>query len=465
MTLTNRHHYGRSIIFVLIVFSIASMMMASVTTINKNNINNNNLLAFAKKKGNSPSSSPSSSSSSSTTSSTDHVKTIKTHHAIKKGHGKGKPLGSTDTTTTTPGGNTGTGEGVNGQPGAPGGSGGQGGAGGMPSTIPTPPPPPPPKPPKCKSIEILQGDVCIPKNVVNQPPTQLPVCKDTEVLKNGVCIPKQTTLPPLDCKLHPDDPTCKTPVDCTKTPTDPSCPPTTCDLKKDPTCFCRLHPTDPRCPHPPCDPKKDPTCFCRLHPTDPRCPHPPCDPKKDPTCFCRLHPTDPRCPQCPDDSTLKSGICQCPTNEHFNNDNKCIPDNIIIHVRKTIIIEQESKVVVHDFTEFTVNPTHSNAVILLPTQNIQDPTGAMHILGNIFNSGPSTIKNVGQVKATLLDRHNGTLAVLTATPTLNILKSQQTTSFQIIVAPGKVKLTDIAFIKFELEPIVAVRQQWYKRFC
>jgi hypothetical protein len=78
----------------------------------------------------------------------------------------------------------------------------------------------------------------------------------------------------------------------------------------------------------------------------------------------------------------------------------------------------------------------------------------MHILGNIFNSGPSTVKNVGQVKATLLDRHSGTLAVLTAIPTLNILKSQQTTSFQIIVAPGKVKLTDIAFIKFELEPIV-----------
>jgi len=90
----------------------------------------------------------------------------------------------------------------------------------------------------------------------------------------------------------------------------------------------------------------------------------------------------------------------------------------------------------------------------MPTQNIQDPTGTMHILGNIFNSGASTVKNVGQVKATLLDRHNGTLGVLTAIPTLNILKSQQTASFQIIVASDKVKLRDSAFIKFELEPIV-----------
>ena len=106
--------------------------------------------------------------------------------------------------------------------------------------------------------------------------------------------------------------------------------------------------------------------------------------------------------------------------------------------------------------EFTINPTHNNVVILLPTQNIQDPTGAIHILGNILNSGPSTAKNIGQVKATLLDRHNCTLAVLTAIPTLNTLKSQQTTSFQIIVAPDKVKLRDIAFIKFELEPIVVV---------
>jgi len=80
----------------------------------------------------------------------------------------------------------------------------------------------------------------------------------------------------------------------------------------------------------------------------------------------------------------------------------------------------------------------------------------MHILGNIFNSGASTVKNVGQVKATLLDRHNGTLGVLTAITTLNILKSQRTASFQIIVAPDKVKLRDSAFIKFELEPIVVV---------
>ena len=163
---TNKQHHDcrRYVIFALIVFSITSMMMASITNNYKNDINNNSLLAFAIKKG--KDNSPSSPSGSSTTSSTDHVKTIKkptdtatttTDHVIK---GKGKTLGSTDTTTTLVG-NTHTsgGSGVNGKSGAPGGSGGQGGAGGKPSKSTTTTSS---KHPKCNKNEMLLNGICVP---------------------------------------------------------------------------------------------------------------------------------------------------------------------------------------------------------------------------------------------------------------------------------------------------------------
>ena len=99
------------------------------------------------------------------------------------------------------------------------------------------------------------------------------------------------------------------------------------------------------------------------------CPSIPCQPN-DLKCFCKEHPTDPKCqPICQDGSTLRNGICQCPTNEHFDNNNKCVPTKPE-KITKTVVIRETatSNIIVHDFTEFTINPTNSRTVVILPTQ-------------------------------------------------------------------------------------------------
>jgi hypothetical protein len=439
MMSTNRKNYrSRQIIFALIAFSIASMIMTSITN-NTNNVNNN-LLAFAKKKHtggstssvstttttttdpkkkNTSSSSSSSSSGGGSGSSSHHIKIKKIKKTdIPSGGGAGGVVRTTD-----------NGNGVNGNPGGNGGPNGQGGKGGMGTTITTMTGNPPP-PVKCKSGEVLKGGVCI---IVTTPP---PLCKSGKVLSDGSCVPKTpiTCTPdqilmkgkcvprPVDCKLTPGNPACVQPsVDCTKTPNDPKCP-----------------------PPPPCDPKTDIKCPC------------PTGQHRDSNNQCVSNT-----PICPGGSVLMNGVCQCPSHEHFNNKIKqCVDDTtnrpIVVHItvkpetiRNTVVIRQST--IVHDFTEFTVNPTNSKVVIILPTQNIQDAaTKNINMFGTILNTGSATAKSIGEVRATIFDKDNNTLATLTAVAAAQQLKSQSTTTFQLVISPSQVKLTDIRFIEFVL---------------
>jgi len=434
MSTNKRNHTGRPIIFALIAFSIASMIIASIIN-NTNNVNNN-LLAFAKKKqpGSSitrttttttnpkkPSSSSSGGSGSSGTSHHIKIKKIKKTD-IPSGGGAGGVVGTAD-----------NGNGVNGNPGGNGNPNGQGGKGGTGTTITTMTGNPPP-PVKCKSGEVLKGGVCI---IVTTPP---PLCKSGKVLSDGSCVPKTpiTCTPdqilmkgkcvprPVDCKLTPGNPACVQPsVDCTKTPNDPKCPPIQ-----------------------PCDPK-----------TDIKCPCPTGQHRDSNNNKCVVNPT-----KCPDSSILMNGVCQCPSHEHFNNRIKqCVDDTtnrpIVVHItvkpqtiRNTVVIRQST--IVHDFTEFTVNPTNSKVVIILPTQNIQDATTKnINMFGTILNTGFGTARNIGEVRATVFDKDNNILATLTAVAAAQILKSQSTTTFQLVISPNQVKLTDIKFIEFELVPL------------
>ena len=80
-----------------------------------------------------------------------------------------------------------------------------------------------------------------------------------------------------------------------------------------------------------------------------------------------------------------------------------------------MVIRQST--IVHDFTEFTNNPTDSKVIIILPTKNVQDATTKdMNIFGTILNTGSGTARNIGQVIATVFDKDNNTLATLTAIP-------------------------------------------------
>ena len=78
----------------------------------------------------------------------------------------------------------------------------------------------------------------------------------------------------------------------------------------------------------------------------------------------------------------------------------------------------------------------------------------MHIIGTILNSGSSTVKNIEQATATIYNKNNDTPVIKTAYPKINTLTSHETTTFEILISPATVKLTDIAFIKFKLTPIV-----------
>jgi hypothetical protein len=78
----------------------------------------------------------------------------------------------------------------------------------------------------------------------------------------------------------------------------------------------------------------------------------------------------------------------------------------------------------------------------------------MHIIGNILNSGSSTVKNIEQATATIYNKNNDTLVIKTANPKINTLRSHETTTFEILISLATVKLTEIAFIKFELTPFV-----------
>jgi hypothetical protein len=452
MMSTNRKNYhDRTVIFALIAFSIASMIMASIIN-NTNNVNNN-LLAFAKKKhpGGSTSgvstttttttdpkkkstSSPSSSSSGGGSgSSSHHIKTKKIKKTdIPSGGGAGGVLGTTD-----------NGNGVNGNPGGNGNPNGKGGNGGKGTIITTTTGNPPP-PVKCKSGEVLKGGVCI---IVTTPP---PLCKSGEVLSHGSCVPKTpiTCTPnqilmkgkcvrkPVDCKLTPGVPECvPPPVDCTKNPTDPKCPQVDCTKT----------PNDPKC-MPDCTKNQTaPKCIC------------PTGQHKDSNNKCVPN-------TCPGGSVLINGVCQCPSHEHFNNKIKqCVDDTtnrpIVVHItvkpetiRNTVVIRQST--IVHDFTEFTVNPTNSKVVIILPTQNIQDAaTKNINMFGTILNTGSATAKSVGEVRATIFNKDNKTLATLTAVAAAQTLKSQSTTTFQLVISPNQAKLTDVKFIEFELVPL------------
>jgi hypothetical protein len=78
----------------------------------------------------------------------------------------------------------------------------------------------------------------------------------------------------------------------------------------------------------------------------------------------------------------------------------------------------------------------------------------MHIMGTILNSASSTVKNIERATATIYNKNNDTLVIKTVNPKVNTLRSHETTTFEILISPETVKLTDIAFIKFELTPIV-----------
>jgi hypothetical protein len=217
-----------------------------------------------------------------------------------------------------------------------------------------------------------------------------------------------------------------------------------------------------------CDPKTDPKCIpppfdCKNNPergdanakTDPdlNLKTKDCD-LGDANEHCIKAPCPPS-PICPDGSTLKNGICQCPTDEHFDNNNKCVP-NKPEKITKTVIIRETatSNIIVHDFTEFTINPTNSRTVVILPTQNIQDATTKnINMFGTILNTGSATAKSVGEVRATILDKDNKTLAALTAVATAQTLKSQSSTTFHLVISTNQVKLTDVKFIEFELVPL------------
>jgi hypothetical protein len=462
---------NRQIVFALMIFCIASMITASVvsSTNNANNNNNNSsMLAFAKKKKSSSSSSSTTGSSGGTDTTTKNPKTktkkidtsssSSTTTKVKKPKNPKKTdLGvssSSSTSSTTsdniPRGGGGELNGNNGGPGGSGDTGGKGGAGGTPTGVLTGPPeilkppkcssdeklqgdtcvPKNPKPPKCSSHEMLKNGVCVPKTTIPpgtvNPPTT-PTCKDNEILKDGACVPK-----PVDCTLTPTDPSCKTPVDCSKTPTDPSCP-------TNPPVDCTKDPTNPKC-----------TCPIGQH--------------KDPTGKCIPN-------TCPDGSTFSNGACHCPPNEHFNGGmTKCIinqpshpsgPSSIhisnkFVTIINTVVVKQSFKVgvpstVVHDFTEFTNNPTDSKVIIILPTKNVQDATTKdMNVFGTILNTGSGTAKNIGQVSATVFDKDNNTLATLTAIPQTQTLRTQSTTTYQLVIPSAQVKLTDIRYIEFEL---------------
>ena len=110
--------------------------------------------------------------------------------------------------------------------------------------------------------------------------------------------------------------------------------------------------------------------------------------------------------------------------------------------------------IVHDFTEFTNNPTDSKVIILLPTKNVQDATTKdMNVFGSILNTGSGTARNIGQVIATVFDKDNNTLATLTSIPQTQTLRTQSTTTYQLVIPSAQVKLTDIRYIEFELVPL------------
>ena len=455
---------NKKIVFALIIFCIASMITASITSNTNNNINNNNLLAFAKKKkaggsGGGSTSSSASSSSSSTDSPIHTVKKVKTK----------KPSSSGSSTTTTPSDTTvkkikkpkkpklDTSTSGGGSPGGPGGNGdngGTGGPGGPPISIGNPPPPnnPPPKiciPPK----ELINGKC---KSPVVKPPNNPPpvTCNDGEILKNDKCIPTTPIVCPTgehlssDGKCVPDNqppPTCEPPKvlvggKCENPTTPPPICPTGQHLGSDgKTC-------EPDTPTLPCPTGE------HLGP----------DGK---TCI----PNTP--PSCPDGSTFGNGGCHCPPGEHFNSGKtKCLVDHptggggisqttINIKVINTVVIRQSFRsgvpnTVVHSFTEFTNNPTHSKVVIILPTKNVQDAaTKDMNIFGTIFNTGSGTARNIGQVRATIFDKDNNTLTTLTAIPAAQTLRTQSTTTYQLVIPHDQVKLNDIRYIEFELVPL------------
>jgi hypothetical protein len=439
---------NRQIVFALMIFCIASMITASITSNTNNNINNNNLLAFAKKKkaggsGVSSTSSSASSSSSSTDSPIHTVKKVKTKKPSSSGSSTTTPSDTTvkkikkpkkpklDTSTS------GGGVGSPGGPGGNGNNGGTGGPGGPPVVIGNPPPPisPPPKiciPPK----ELINGKC---KTPVVKPPNNPPpvTCNNGEILKNGKCIPTTPIVCPTGEHLSSDG----------------KCVP---DNQPPPTCPAGEHldtktnkcvPDSTTTTPPPCDPAKN------------TCPPPPCDPAKN------------TCPhQCPDGSTFSNGACHCPPGEHFNSGKtKCLVNNhptggisqttINIKVINTVVIRQSFRsgvpnTVVHSFTEFTNNPTHSKVVIILPTKNVQDAaTKDMNIFGTIFNTGSGTARNIGQVRATIFDKDNNTLATLTAIPAAQDLRTQSTTTYQLVIPHDQVKLNDIRYIEFELVPL------------
>ena len=470
---------NRQIVFALMIFCIASMITASITSNTNNNINNNNLLAFAKKKKAGGSGAGSTSSSASSSSSTDSpihtVKKVKTKKpsssgsstttapsdtTVKKIKKPKKPkldtstsggVGSPGGTPTTLGTTGTTGSGIGGSPGGPGGNGdngGTGGPGGPPVVIGNPPPPINPPPTICIPPKELINGKC--KSPVVKPPNNPPVtCNDGEILKNGKCIPTTPIVCPTgqhigsDGKCVPDNqppPTCPAGEHLdTKTnkcvPDSTTTTPPPCD------------PAKTTCPPPPCDPAKT------------TCPPPPCDPAKT-TC---PHP-------CPDGSTFSNGACHCPPGEHFNSEKtKCLVNNhptggisqttINIKVINTVVIRQSFRsgvpnTVVHSFTEFTNNPSDSKVVIILPTKNVQDAaTKDMNIFGTIFNTGSGTARNIGQVRATIFDKDNNTLAALTAIPAAQDLRTQSTTTYQLVIPHDQVKLNDIRYIEFELVPL------------
>jgi hypothetical protein len=256
------------------------------------------------------------------------------------------------------GGSGGGGGSINGNPCGNVGTNGQGRTGGTTGVINSPPGGGSNSPPiKCKSNEILKGDICVPNDIVNtpNPPT---TCKDTEVLKNGVCVPKQTT-------------------DCSNTPGLPECVPCPTGQHKDP--FTNK-----------CVPDVV-TCNPPKTMVNGQCVEPPCVIPKQ----------------------MINGQCVeppiCPSHEHFDNNlKKCVRDpriprpgpiSIHINVRNTVVIRQSAQLgvpgtVVHDFIEFTANPTNSEVVIRLPTQNIQDATTKnINMFGTILNTGFGTARN------------------------------------------------------------------------
>ena len=268
------------------------------------------------------------------------------------------------------------------------------------------------------------------KSPVIKPPNNPPpvTCNDGEILKNGKCIPTTPIVCPTGQHLGSDG----------------KCIP---DNQPPITCPTGTHLSGKDCV-----------------PDTPQCPtgqHLGPDGK---TCI----PNTP--PSCPDGSTFSNGACHCPPGEHFNGGKtKCLVNNhpnpptggisqttINIKVINTVVIRQSVRLgvpstVVHSFTEFTNNPSNSKVVIILPTKNVQDAaTKDMNIFGTIFNTGSGTARNIGQVSATIFDKDNNTLATLTAIPPAQTLRTQSTTTYQLVIPHDQVKLNDIRYIEFEL---------------